>query len=164
MDEIKKELNSASKNLKLLSKKFKDSNKVVQLIEKNLLEESPVNINKGNTIKNGINKDLDNFRDVFNNSKMHLQKILDREIENTGITSLKISFNNVFGYYLEVTNAHKDKVPENWIRKQTLVNAERYITDELKEYESKILIAEEKIKEIEIIDCLLYTSDAADES
>ena len=152
VDEIKKELNSASKNLKLLSKKFKDSNKVVQLIEKNLFEDSPVNINKGNTIKNGINKDLDNFRDVFNNSKMHLQKILYREIENTGITSLKISFNNVFGYYLEVTNAHKDKVPENWIRKQTLVNAERYITEELKEYESKILIAEEKIKEIEIIE------------
>ena len=150
--EIKKELNSASKNLKLLSKKFKDSNKVVQLIEKNLFEECPVNINKGNTIKNGINKDLDNFRDVFNNSKMHLQKILEREIENTGITSLKISFNNVFGYYLEVTNVHKDKVPENWIRKQTLVNAERYITEELKEYESKILIAEEKIKEIEIIE------------
>jgi DNA mismatch repair protein MutS len=152
VDEIKKELNRASKNLKLLSKKFKDSNKVVQLIEKNLFEESPVNINKGNTIKNGINKDLDNFRDVFNNSKMHLQKILEREIENTGITSLKISFNNVFGYYLEVTNVHKDKVPENWIRKQTLVNAERYITEELKEYESKILIAEEKIKEIEIVE------------
>jgi DNA mismatch repair protein MutS len=152
VDEIKKELNRALKNLKLLSKKFKDSNKVVQLIEKNLFEESPVNINKGNTIKNGINKDLDNFRDVFNNSKMHLQKILEREIEKTGITSLKISFNNVFGYYLEVTNVHKDKVPENWIRKQTLVNAERYITEELKEYESKILIAEEKIKEIEIVE------------
>ena len=150
--EIKKELNSNSKNLKLLSKKFKDSNKVVQLIEKNLFDDSPVNVNKGNTIKNGINKDLDNFRDVFNNSKMHLQKILEREIENTGITSLKISFNNVFGYYLEVTNVHKDKVPDNWIRKQTLVNAERYITEELKEYESKILVAEEKIKEIEIIE------------
>ena len=152
VDEIKKELNSNSKNLKILSKKFKDSNQVVQLIEKNLFDESPVNINKGNTIKNGINKSLDNFRDVFNNSKKHLQKILEREIQNTGINSLKISFNNVFGYYLEVTNAHKHKVPENWIRKQTLVNAERYITEELKEYESKILIAEEKIKEIEIIE------------
>ncbi len=150
--EIKKELNSNSKNLKILSKKFKDSNQVVQLIEKNLFDESPVNINKGNTIKNGINKSLDNFRDVFNNSKKHLQKILEREIQNTGINSLKISFNNVFGYYLEVTNAHKHKVPENWIRKQTLVNAERYITEELKEYESKILIAEEKIKEIEVIE------------
>ncbi len=152
VDEIKKELNSNSKNLKILSKKFKDSNQVVQLIEKNLFDESPVNINKGNTIKNGINKSLDNFRDVFNNSKKHLQKILEREIQNTGINSLKISFNNVFGYYLEVTNAHKHKVPENWIRKQTLVNAERYITEELKEYESKILIAEEKIKEIEVIE------------
>ncbi len=152
VDEIKKELNSNSKNLKILSKKFKGSNQVVQLIEKNLFDESPVNINKGNTIKNGINKSLDNFRDVFNNSKKHLQKILEREIQNTGINSLKISFNNVFGYYLEVTNAHKHKVPENWIRKQTLVNAERYITEELKEYESKILIAEEKIKEIEIIE------------
>ena len=152
VDEIKKELNSNSKNLKILSKKFKGSNQVVQLIEKNLFDESPVNVNKGNTIKNGINKSLDNFRDVFNNSKKHLQKILEREIQNTGITSLKISFNNVFGYYLEVTNAHKHKVPENWIRKQTLVNAERYITEELKEYESKILIAEEKIKEIEFIE------------
>ena len=152
VDEIKKELNSNSKNLKILSKKFKESNQVVQLIEKNLFDESPVNINKGNTIKNGINKSLDNFRDVFNNSKKHLQKILEREIQNTGINSLKISFNNVFGYYLEVTNAHKLKVPENWIRKQTLVNAERYITEELKEYESKILIAEEKIKEIEVIE------------
>ena len=152
VDEIKKELNSNSKNLKILSKKFKGSNQVVQLIEKNLFDESPVNINKGNTIKNGINKSLDNFRDVFNNSKKHLQKILEREIQNTGINSLKISFNNVFGYYLEVTNAHKLKVPENWIRKQTLVNAERYITEELKEYESKILIAEEKIKEIEVIE------------
>ena len=152
VDEIKKELNSNSKNLKILSKKFKGSNQVVQLIEKNLFDESPVNINKGNTIKNGINKSLDNFRDVFNNSKKHLQKILEREIQNTEINSLKISFNNVFGYYLEVTNAHKHKVPENWIRKQTLVNAERYITEELKEYESKILIAEEKIKEIEVIE------------
>ena len=152
VDEIKKELNSNSKNLKILSKKFKGSNQVVQLIEKNLFDESPVNINKGNTIKNGINKSLDNCRDVFNNSKKHLQKILEREIQNTGINSLKISFNNVFGYYLEVTNAHKHKVPENWIRKQTLVNAERYITEELKEYESKILIAEEKIKEIEVIE------------
>ena len=152
VDEIKKELNSNSKNLKILSKKFKGSNQVVQLIEKNLFDESPVNINKGNIIKNGINKSLDNFRDVFNNSKKHLQKILEREIQNTGINSLKISFNNVFGYYLEVTNAHKHKVPENWIRKQTLVNAERYITEELKEYESKILIAEEKIKEIEVIE------------
>ena len=152
VDEIKKELNSNSKNLKILSKKFKGSNQVVQLIEKNLFDESPVNINKGNTIKNGINKSLDNFRDVFNNSKKHLQKILEREIQNTGINSLKISFNNVFGYFLEVTNAHKLKVPENWIRKQTLVNAERYITEELKEYESKILIAEEKIKEIEVIE------------
>ena len=152
VDEIKKELNSNSKNLKILSKKFKGSNQVVQLIEKNLFDESPVNINKGNTIKNRINKSLDNFRDVFNNSKKHLQKILEREIQNTGINSLKISFNNVFGYYLEVTNAHKLKVPENWIRKQTLVNAERYITEELKEYESKILIAEEKIKEIEVIE------------
>ena len=152
VDEIKKELNSNSKNLKILSKKFKGSNQVVQLIEKNLFDESPVNVNKGNTIKNGINKSLDNFRDLFNNSKKHLQKILEREIQNTEITSLKISFNNVFGYYLEVTNAHKHKVPENWIRKQTLVNAERYITEELKEYESKILIAEEKIKEIEVIE------------
>ena len=152
VDEIKKELNSNSKNLKILSKKIKGSNQVVQLIEKNLFDESPVNINKGNTIKNGINKSLDNFRDVFKNSKKHLQKILEREIQNTGINSLKISFNNVFGYYLEVTNAHKHKVPENWIRKQTLVNAERYITEELKEYESKILIAEEKIKEIEVIE------------
>ena len=149
INEIKKILNNNSKNLKLLSKKIKDSKEVVNIIEKNISNNAPVNINKGNSIKNGINKSLDNFRNIFNNSKIHLQNILEREIENTGISSLKISFNSVFGYYLEVTNVHKDKVPENWIRKQTLVNAERYITDELKEYESKILIAEEKIKELE---------------
>ena len=149
INEIKKTLNNNSKNLKVLSKKIKDSKEVVNIIEKNISNNAPVNINKGNSIKNGINKSLDNFRNIFNNSKIHLQNILEREIENTGISSLKISFNSVFGYYLEVTNVHKDKVPENWIRKQTLVNAERYITDELKEYESKILIAEENIKELE---------------
>ena len=107
---------------------------------------------KGNAIKKGVNKELDSFRNILQNNKKNLQDILQREIENTGISSLKISFNNVFGYYLEVTNAHKNKVPEEWIRKQTLVNAERYITEELKEYEVKILNAEENIKNIELLE------------
>ena len=95
------------------------------------------------------NSELDELRNLSKSGKDYLQKILERETERTGIPSLKISFNNVFGYYLEVRNVHKDKVPEEWIRKQTLVSAERYITEELKEYEEKVLNAEEKIYEIE---------------
>jgi DNA mismatch repair protein MutS len=111
--------------------------------------EPPVAINKGNVIADGVDADLDKLRKVAFGGKDYLLEIQRRESEATGIPSLKIAFNNVFGYYLEVTNTHKDKVPTEWIRKQTLVNAERYITEELKEYEEQILGAEEKIQAIE---------------
>ena len=106
-------------------------------------------MHKGNVIKHGVNAELDDLRSIQNSGKEYLDEMLKREIERTGISSLKISFNNVFGYYLEVRNRFKDQVPEQWIRKQTLVSAERYITEELKEYEHKILSAEGKISEIE---------------
>jgi DNA mismatch repair protein MutS len=111
--------------------------------------DAPVAINKGNAIAKGVNEELDELRSIAFSGKEYLEGIEQRESELTGISSLKISFNNVFGYYIEVRNTHKDKVPETWIRKQTLVNAERYITEELKEYEAKILGAEEKIHQIE---------------
>ena len=106
-------------------------------------------VNKGGIIAKGVNEELDDLRAIAYSGKDYLLKVQQREIELTGIPSLKIAFNNVFGYYIEVRNTHKDKVPANWIRKQTLVNAERYITEELKEYEEKILGAEEKILALE---------------
>jgi len=112
-------------------------------------EEAPVNIIKGNTIAEGYSEELDELRGLAFSGKDYLNKMLERETERTGISSLKIASNNVFGYYIEVRNTHKDKVPEDWIRKQTLVNAERYITEELKEYESKIIGAEERILSLE---------------
>ena len=118
---------------------------IIKLLEQTLNNEAPVNIKKGNVIKENFNSELDELRNLSTSGKDYLNKILEREKNNTGITSLKISFNNVFGYFIEVRNIHKDKVPEDWIRKQTLVNAERYITSELKDYESKILGAQEKI-------------------
>lgn len=114
-----------------------------------LLAEPAGQIGKGDVIANGVNDELDSLRNIARHGKEVLNSIQEREIERTGITSLKISYNNVFGYYLEVRNTHKEKVPEDWIRKQTLVNAERYITQELKEYEEKILGAEEKILALE---------------
>lgn len=114
-----------------------------------LSEELPVSIAKGNVIKTGISAELDHLRGLQRKGKNFLDEMCDREVKRTGITSLKISFNNVFGYFIEVRNSHKDKVPADWIRKQTLVNAERYITEELKEYEEQILGAEEKISKIE---------------
>ena len=147
---IKKALSkSTNKFLKNISKDLTNNSPVVKILDSYLNYEVPVNISKGGVIRKGINKDLDNYRDLLNNGKNYLNRILEREIKNTQIPSLKINFNNVFGYYLEVTNVHKDKVPESWIRKQTLVNAERYITEELKEYESKILNAEENITVLE---------------
>lgn len=122
---------------------------LINYLENYLNEELPVNISKGNVIKTGISEDLDHLRGLQTKGKDFLEEMCDREVKRTGITSLKISFNNVFGYYIEVRNSHKDKVPEDWIRKQTLVNAERYITEELKEYEEQILGAEEKISKIE---------------
>ncbi|MES2746858.1 MAG: DNA mismatch repair protein MutS [Bacteroidota bacterium] len=118
-------------------------------IKTTLNPDAPVAIAKGNAIAKGINAELDELRAIAFSGKEFLEGIEKRESEATGISSLKISFNNVFGYYIEVRNTHKDKVPTEWIRKQTLVNAERYITEELKEYESKILGAEEKIHQIE---------------
>ncbi len=112
-------------------------------------EEAPVNILKGTTIAEGYSEELDELRGLAFSGKDYLNKMLERETERTGISSLKIASNNVFGYYIEVRNTHKDKVPEDWIRKQTLVNAERYITEELKEYEGKILGAEERISILE---------------
>ena len=122
---------------------------LLQKIEAELKDDPPLLSNQGNLIKDGIDEELDKLRKIAFSGKDYLVQIQQRESEATGIPSLKIAYNKVFGYYLEVTNAHKDKVPENWIRKQTLVNAERYITEELKEYEEKILNAEEKLGVIE---------------
>lgn len=118
-------------------------------IQKEIISDPPTAINKGRVIANGISQELDDLREIAYSGKDFLAKIQKRESEKCGIPSLKISFNNVFGYYIEVRNTHKDKVPSDWIRKQTLVSAERYITEELKEYESKILGAEEKIQSLE---------------
>ena len=118
-------------------------------IESKININPPFLINKGGVIRNGVDSELDNLREIKNSGKQHLKDMLEQEIKRTGISSLKISYNNVFGYYFEVRNTHKDKVPSEWIRKQTLVNAERYITSELKEYEVKIFSAEEKIISIE---------------
>jgi DNA mismatch repair protein MutS len=118
-------------------------------IQKEIASDPPAAINKGRVIAEGISEELDDLRKIAYSGKDYLAQIQHRESEKNGIPSLKISFNNVFGYYIEVRNAHKDKVPEEWIRKQTLVNAERYITEELKEYETKILGAEEKIQSLE---------------
>ena len=109
----------------------------------------PQLVNKGDVIASGYNKELDELRSIRDNGKQYLLEIQEKEVEQTGITSLKIGFNNVFGYYLEVRNTFKDRVPEDWIRKQTLAQAERYITPELKEYEEKILGADEKILAME---------------
>lgn len=119
-------------------------------LQNELNEEAPVNVLKGNVIAKGVNAELDELRAIAFSGKDYLIQIQQRESERTGIPSLKVSYNNVFGYYLEVTNVHKDKVPQDWIRKQTLTNAERYITPELKTYEEKILGAEEKIGALEV--------------
>ena len=138
------------KSLKELSNTLDNCNQLRKLIEKTLNEEAPVSILKGNSISSEFSKELKNLRGIAFSSKDFLNKMLQEQSEITGIPSLKISSNNVFGYYIEVRNTHKDKVPEQWIRKQTLVNAERYITDDLKKYESKILGAEERILKLEI--------------
>lgn len=122
---------------------------LITYLQNYLNDELPVNIAKGNVIKTGISEELDHLRGLQSKGKNFLDEMCEREIERTGISSLKISFNGVFGYFIEVRNTHKDKVPSDWIRKQTLVNAERYITEELKEYEDQILGAEEKISKIE---------------
>ncbi|MBS3807653.1 MAG: DNA mismatch repair protein MutS [Bacteroidales bacterium] len=118
-------------------------------IEREINPEAPTFVHKGNVIRNGVSEELDELREIAHSSRDYLKQLQQREIERTGIPSLKIGYNSVFGYYIEVRNTHKDKVPEEWMRKQTLVNAERYITEELKEYETKILGAEEKSLEQE---------------
>ena len=130
---------------------LEDLSNLENFIAQHISPEAPVSIQKGNVINSGINSELDNLRDLLLNGKNHLESIQRNEAERTGISSLKIAFNNVFGYYLEVTNKYKNKglVPDDWVRKQTLSNAERYITDELKVLETKILSAEEKILELE---------------
>ena len=150
IDNIKRILKvSKNKNIISVQKKLIRGSTITKILDDYLNPQAPALLNKGGVINPGINQELDNTRDILNNNKNILDEILKREIKNTGISSLKISFNNVFGFYLEVTNSHKDKVPNEWIRKQTLVSAERYITDELKIHENKILNAEEKILEIE---------------
>ena len=135
--------------VRLIGDSFHSCDLLREKIKTTLNQDAPVAIAKGNAIAKGIHPELDELRSIAFSGKEFLEGIEKRESEKTGILSLKISFNNVFGYYIEVRNTHKDKVPAEWIRKQTLVNAERYITEELKEYETKILGAEEKIHQIE---------------
>ena len=141
---------STNTSVKEIGVNLSNCDKLRDRIKETLLEEAPVNILKGNSISSEYSKELKELRNIAFSGKEVLDQMLVRESEATGITSLKIASNNVFGYYIEVRNTHKDKVPEHWIRKQTLVSAERYITEELKEYESKILGAEEKIMALEI--------------
>jgi DNA mismatch repair protein MutS len=136
--------------LKNYGKSLPSTKSIIREISNTLKDDSPVSILKGDFIEDGFSSELDSLRDIRTSGKDYLNQILERETLNTNIPSLKISFNNVFGYYIEVRNTHKDKVPDDWIRKQTLVNAERYITQELKEYEEKIINADEKIKDLEL--------------
>jgi DNA mismatch repair protein MutS len=148
--EIKKTLdNSDSKKLQSVGSQIIELNDLIYLLNTQLLEDPAISIAKGSVMNHGIHAELDELRGLSKSGKQYLEDLQDREAERTGISSLKIAFNNVFGYYIEVRNTHKDKVPEDWIRKQTLVNAERYITEELKEYETKILGAEGRIAVIE---------------
>ena len=142
-------LESPQEAVKVIGDKLHDCELLREKIKTTLNQDAPVAIAKGNAIAKGVNAELDDLRVISTSGKEFLEGIEKRESENTGISSLKISFNNVFGYYIEVRNTHKDKVPADWIRKQTLVSAERYITEELKEYETKILGAEEKIHKLE---------------
>ncbi len=135
--------------LQALGNQLEDCGALRAKIKEMINEEAPVNPLKGKTIADGYSEELDELRELAFSGKDYLDKMLQRETERTGISSLKIASNNVFGYYIEVRNTHKDKVPEEWIRKQTLVSAERYITEELKEYEAKILGAEERIQILE---------------
>ncbi|ATA68266.1 DNA mismatch repair protein MutS [Capnocytophaga cynodegmi] len=146
-----KEICNQAKNhdLNVLADKLHSCEELCDQIAVTLNEEAPVNILKGNAIKEGVSAELDELRKLSVSGKAYLDEMLKRETEKTGISSLKIDYNNVHGYYIEVRNTHKDKVPQDWIRKQTLVNAERYITEELKTYEAKILGAEEKIAQLE---------------
>ena len=142
-------LTSKNEALKTIGDNLHACELLREKIGKTLNKDAPVALQKGNAIAIGVNEELDELRNISQNGKNYLAELEARESQNTGIPSLKVAFNNVFGYYIEVRNTHKDKVPADWIRKQTLVNAERYITEELKEYEAKILGAEERIAKIE---------------
>lgn len=137
--------NQENATLKRLSDQIYPCEYLLEKIENELQEDAPMLVHQGGVIKDGVDPQLDEYRQLANSGKDYLVQIQQREVQKTGISSLKIAFNKVFGYYLEVTHAHKDKVPQDWIRKQTLVNAERYITPELKDYEEKILNAEERM-------------------
>lgn len=141
---------SPAEELRKLADQLNPCEFLLQKIEKELKEDAPMLVHQGGIIKEGVDGELDELRSIAYAGKDYLLQVQRREIERTGIGSLKVSFNKVFGYYLEVSNANKDKVPSDWIRKQTLVNAERYITEELKAYEEKILTAEEKLSSIEL--------------
>ena len=141
---------SDSPNLQRFAEQLNPCESIRMRIETEIHPDPPTLVNKGHVIASGVSPELDELRELAFSGKDYLARMQEREAERTGITSLKIAFNNVFGYYIEVRNTHKDKVPHEWIRKQTLVGAERYITEELKEYESKILGAEEKILAIEV--------------
>ena len=143
------ELGTASEGLQKLVGQLHDCEFIQKKIEQVLKPETPIVINQGNLINDGVDEELDKLRAIAFSGKDYLLQIQHREVQRTGISSLKISYNKVFGYYIEVTHTHKDKVPSDWIRKQTLANAERFITEELKEYEEKILSAEDKIQVIE---------------
>jgi DNA mismatch repair protein MutS len=142
-------LQSSVPGLQRLAEQLNPCKSIKEKMEQEMHPDPPTQVNKGNVIANGVNSELDELRNLAFSGKDYLIDLQNRESLRTGIPSLKISFNNVFGYYIEVRNTHKDKVPGDWIRKQTLVSAERYITEELKEYETKILGAEEKILELE---------------
>ncbi len=142
-------LQNDDKHLQLIGERIDLCATLRDRIADELSDEPPVALVKGHVMRDGISPDLDELRTIINSSKSYIAGIQQREMERTGITSLKVGFNNVFGYYLEVRNTHKDKVPEEWVRKQTLVNAERYITDELKQAEEKILGAEDKVLALE---------------
>ncbi|MCH7413205.1 DNA mismatch repair protein MutS [Belliella sp. R4-6] len=160
---IKELLKKSSNNsLKKLADQVNPCEFLLEKIERELQEDAPMLTHQGNIINDGVDAELDEYRGLANTGKDYLVQLQQREVQRTGISSLKIAFNKVFGYYLEVTNSHKDKVPEEWIRKQTLVNAERYITPELKEYEEKILNAEERMIAIEQKYFLALVQDASE--
>lgn len=147
---IKQLIHPISKGLlQTIEQRLDPSHALIDLVQSQLDDEPAVQVGKGRVIRAGVHSELDELRNISQNGKDYLEDLQNRESERTGIPSLKVAFNNVFGYYIEVRNTHKDKVPEEWIRKQTLVSAERYITEELKEYEAKILGAEDKIHAIE---------------
>ena len=150
IDAIKKLCaNAKAEALQLFGERLNVCHTIAEKIDKEIREDAPVRVDKGGVIADGVNAELDELRSLAGSGKNYLMNLQQREVERTGIPSLKVGFNNIFGYYLEVTNAHRDKVPPEWMRRQTLTNAERYITPELKEYEEKILGAEERMMVIE---------------